>query len=352
MDNPETPYLSIILAVRNDNYGGDFNQRLENMLKWNIHFFEHYEVQIEFILVNYNPVLENSPLFESVQFPENRKYCSIRMITVTSDIHQKYSDPKIRKIVPVYEYIAKNAGIRRAKGEFILSANPDVLFHPFFIKWLSQRPLKKDHYYRVDRCDFTAISEIQPEKGNENLDRIFQNIFKIFLKGQTVNVPVKSFGPKSLSEFRVENGNRIKHNFWLLQNLDYANKNSLSVNYDNITDRFHCNCAGDFFLMHRDHWISLKAYPENTFLSIHTDALFVIVAAAAGMTEIELDWPVFHQDHERRYSGEDDKRNEEIRKMFRLFVKEGEKMLNEGNPRIFNDEFWGLHTEILKEEIF
>ena len=85
------PRLSIILAVRNDNYGGDFIQRLENMLKWNIYFFELHKISTEFILVNYNPIPENPEIKSLVQLPPGRKYCTIRIISVPNSFHFQLS---------------------------------------------------------------------------------------------------------------------------------------------------------------------------------------------------------------------------------------------------------------------
>ena len=48
---------------------------------------------------------------------------------------------------------AKNVGMRRAKGEFVLVTNGDVLLGEALIGIISNRKLDKDSFYRIDRHD-------------------------------------------------------------------------------------------------------------------------------------------------------------------------------------------------------
>jgi hypothetical protein len=49
--------------------------------------------------------------------------------------------------------IAKNAGIRRARGEFILATNIDILFSDELMQFISGRNLGPGKMYRIDRHD-------------------------------------------------------------------------------------------------------------------------------------------------------------------------------------------------------
>ena len=68
------------------------------------------------------------------------------------EIHQRF--PNADQL-PIFEYIAKNAGLRRARGQFLLATNPDLFVSPALIRWLARAPLSPDRFYRVDRLDLS-----------------------------------------------------------------------------------------------------------------------------------------------------------------------------------------------------
>src|SRR5437763_1344446 len=55
--------------------------------------------------------------------------------------------------VPLHQMIAKNAGIRRALGEFVLATNLDIVFSPELMQFLAARRLEARRMYRIDRYD-------------------------------------------------------------------------------------------------------------------------------------------------------------------------------------------------------
>ena len=342
------PYISIVMAGRNDNYGNDFNYRLQNCLTWTIRNTEKFEIPTEIVFVNYNPITENPAIPEIINIPQNLRFTPIRFITVPEDVHEQFNDPDKRRKVPLYEYIAKNIGIRRSTGEFILSANPDILIHPEIFKTISHRNLKKDKYYRCDRCDFTKF-EIDFHKSDENiLDELDQHTFKFVVKGlnhirKTSNEKLNFVRIKTrLNNFKNRNMIRIEK---------IANYFSWPVIYDYLPVKYHTNCSGDFMLIYKSHWFELHGHPENTYHAIHTDALFVIIAATSGLKEVCFLQPVFHQDHDRRYKHDGDTEDADIRKMFEYMNVEGRKMDKSKRPIIYNDENWGCKHIQLEEKV-
>ena len=57
---------------------------------------------------------------------------------------------------PIFEYIAKNADLRRARGQFLLATPPTCSTAPALVRWLARAPLCPERFYRVDRRDLSA----------------------------------------------------------------------------------------------------------------------------------------------------------------------------------------------------
>jgi hypothetical protein len=54
--------------------------------------------------------------------------------------------------------IGKNVGIRRARGQFVLATNVDILFSDELAEYLASRRLERGRMYRSDRYD--AMSDV------------------------------------------------------------------------------------------------------------------------------------------------------------------------------------------------
>lgn len=331
MKNPY--YISIIITARNDNYGGDFISRLQNCIDWNTTLLEKYKIETEFVLVNWNPVEENKPLRELIKWPLNRSYVAYRIITVPNSIHQKYNDPNIRKDVPLFEYLAKNTGIKRANGKYLLVLNPDILIHPKIIKTISKKKLVKTKYYRTNRIDY---------KGD--LEKNFQPI-KIWLKGFVYNIK----SGKKLFFLKMYNFIRIKFHLHLVHFENYLYLLGWQFIKENAEFQFHCN-GGDFILSAKENFFKLKGFPEDTYLSLHTDALFIIMLGVSSLKEEVFRKPIYHKEHKRRYDAKI--KNDLFRKVYLSYQDEAQKMIIQRKPKIYNDKNWGLANFELPEDIF
>lgn len=328
--NKKKIYLSIIISGRNDNYGGDFTHRLQNFITWNTALFEKYKLPTEIIFVNWNPIPENKSIKETINWPENRKFVTYRIIEVPNEIHKVFCSYK-RKNLPFYEYLAKNTGIRRAKGDFILAMNPDILMNEHLIKNLAKKELKKDTYYRANRIDF--------------INNDINQQTKVWLKGFTYKAKNCLLLTKLKNEFKC---------LWRKNSIHFEiffKRRNWNVYYHNAEYTYHCNVSGDFMLMHKEHWFALNGNPERTYIALHTDALMVVMAATSGLKEKIFQAPIFHQEHDRRFNALE-KNNKENRNAYLYFQKEAQKMINEQKPIIFNDKNWGLANFDLTEDIF
>ncbi len=336
-------FLSIIVAARNDNYGGDFIDRLQRCLDWNTRFIEANKIPTEFIIVNWNPITENKPLNELISFSQKREYVKYRIINVPSEIHNKYINQEIRQTVPLFEFIAKNTGIRRAAGEYILCINADILIHPKVFEFIGGNKIDKNYYYRTNRLDFKKIDS-------------YDSVIDFYKAGYVVSLKGFEYYFKPLFDkrlqyhiFRFLNPIRIAWEFWKYRNYKLCNYFQISVTYDNATFYAHCLCSGDFMLMHKDHWLELRAYPEYTGISTHTDSIFTIFAYAK-LKEYVFSHPVFHQEHERRYTWDAIKNEKPFHDALDRFKDIMKNLLSgKKTDNYVNGEDWGLAQFNLRE---
>ena len=150
------PYCSIVFAARNDNHGGDFYKRLKISLQSFINLSEIYKLKTEIVLVEWNPIQNKISLYEFAK--KNiliNKYCDLRVIRVPNQVHNSLANSKKLKF---FQMIAKNVGIRRANGTFIIASNIDIILSASLFKLLAEKKLNKNCMYRSDRFDIKRFT--------------------------------------------------------------------------------------------------------------------------------------------------------------------------------------------------
>ena len=120
-----SPYLSLVTASRNDDHGGDPLRRTQIFVNCFARQCEKHRIPAELILVDWNPVAGRPGLASVLQLPAGTSYCTARVITVPPGLHARV---KYAEKLPFFQMIAKNAGIRRARGRFVLATNIDIIF--------------------------------------------------------------------------------------------------------------------------------------------------------------------------------------------------------------------------------
>lgn len=132
--------LSIVVTGRNDNYDGDFNDRLSLAINRNLKSLP----DAEFIFVEWNPYMDRPLVCEELQkiFKDRIKYYAVH-----PKFHEAYCT-----FDEFNEYPAKNVGIRRAKGKFIACVNSDIIFDPQLVENL-RRVSETNIVYRASRID-------------------------------------------------------------------------------------------------------------------------------------------------------------------------------------------------------
>lgn len=350
----ENPYLSIVITGRNDNYGEDFNDRLQGTVHWMAHWIEHYKIPAELLFINYNPIAENHIMEEQITWPKGKHFFKTRIITVPSEIHEKLIDPTVRKTIPLFEFIAKNVGIRRAKGQFILCTNADILFSEKIFDRLAKQNLESGCLYRCSRLDFKTLENKLSENGSwENVEKkIKKKVFKFFLQGGTFELRFPSKLETRTKILETFNAQRKRYYRMVakLPFIEYVPYLPKMFPEELFVFDYHCNASGDFALMDRDSWLNGICYPEDTWISTHTDSLHLINVAVSKI-RIEV-WPyfVYHRDHERRFDFS--KKNRDMEKMYHRLLEDTQKMLLHGKPISRNNADWGLKGIELPESKF
>ena len=137
VDAPKhSPYLSIVAASRNDDHGGDPLIRTQIFIKNFALQCERFQLPAEILLIDWNPVVYCPGLAAGLALPPESSSCQARVVTVPTSLHRRL---KYAEQLPLFQMIAKNVGIRRAQGQFILATNIDIIFSNELIQFITQQ---------------------------------------------------------------------------------------------------------------------------------------------------------------------------------------------------------------------
>ena len=245
------PYLSLIIAARNDNYAGGMLRRLQVCVDSFVHQVEAAALPSELILVDWNPPPDR-PLRTALKWPASPRSSTIRLITVPPAVHarQRFGDR-----LPIIIHRARNVGVRRARGTFILPTSADILFSDELIATFAMRRLDPAAIYRIVRHDVPeAVLEL--DSHDARLSYCREHVMQVHGDERSYRIP----GAPPLFT----------------------------------------NAAGDFTLMSRELYARLRGIPEeHEFHSVHLDSVFCYQAHAAGAIQQIFVEPcrMYHVDH-------------------------------------------------------
>jgi hypothetical protein len=289
-----SPYLSVVAASRNDDHGGDPLIRTQIFINTFARQCEKYRLPAELIIIDWNPVPNRPGLAAVLSMPPGVSYCNGRVISVPTAIHcrLKYADK-----LPFFQMIAKNVGLRRARGNFVLATNIDIIFSDELVQLISRRKLDSKKVYRVDRYDIhNGLSKnltldetleyawANPIRTNRRYqpEKLVQHLYgkELFKK---VCVPAPEFRGKAEDVEVV-----CEDDIWRV-----CPERSVSMSH------LHTNACGDFMLLSREGWHAIRGYPEFEAFSFNIDSMGLLAAHYAGYKEVSLLPPCvcFHIEH-------------------------------------------------------
>jgi hypothetical protein len=339
------PYLSIVAAARNDDHGGNILKRMTLFVQGLIEQCNKHQLPAELIIVEWNPVL-NRPLLQHVlPQPVDNDNLVIRYIEIPALIHNRY---KRSKEIPLFQMIAKNAGIRRATADFILCTNIDLLFSDALFQLLAARNLRGDTYYRANRCDVS--DNIDPQWSLEKqLHWCGKNIIRTLgrdMRFKHINLEQAGLNDKAWYKKWIFDKMAIFMKLlWPSEKRKYY-----------MIDSFAC---GDFTLMSRKAWLDIGGYIELDLYSIHIDTMAIIAASALGYRQHVFNRKActYHIDHTSGWSSmtplEKIKFTEERPGLdYGLIFESGLYALKKKSHLDLNAPDWGFAGEELEEFIF
>jgi hypothetical protein len=152
--NPEHdgPYLTVVTTSRNDTHGGDPRARLQGFVNAFDAQCRRTALDAEVIVVEWNPPADRPRLREVIRVPDGCAFM-LRFVEVPPELHATLA---FADALPLFQMIAKNVGIRRARGQFILSTNIDIVFSTELVEFLASGRLRPGFMYRTDRHDIES----------------------------------------------------------------------------------------------------------------------------------------------------------------------------------------------------
>ena len=353
------PKLSIVATSRNDNHGGNLLQRMQIFVDGLIAQCKRHDLNAELILVEWNPPADQPKLHEALRWPEDPTPCQVRIIEVPPELHHRL---RHSEELPLFQMIAKNVGIFRARGRFILSTNIDIIFSDGLMGFLCSDSLRKGNFYRVNRHD---VSENVPQYNSfdDILDFCKNNTIRICHRDGITDCRTKKTTlffphfPFVGIRLHLIPGWRILIRLGKLKFFRLPFK--FSGHYRQWL-RLHTNACGDFTLMAKDDWLRFRGAPELEIFSLHLDSLVCYMAHCANLKEIILKHPIYHIEHSGGWTPEVEKDRSLYNRLEKvqvpvMLIDELDSwiadMYKRKRPIINNDENWGLSMEELKETI-
>ncbi|MCX7744776.1 MAG: hypothetical protein N2167_09475 [Flavobacteriales bacterium] len=331
------PYLSIIVTSRNDAHRLDLISRLRTTIDQWSKLCNEYRLATEYLMIEWNPPPEKPPLKSILQGIPLNEFFKIRIITVSETIHRKI-DPQ--NTIPLHQMIAKNVGIRRAYGEFLLCTNLDIFPDSLLIQEIAKKTLQPGIFYRANRCD---VPDNIYTIANHELENYSRNHI-IRRMGMDARWPGLKVYKKQYCIYRYS---LFRPSYPLLLILKRIILGEKKFNIARI-DKEAC---GDFTLMSKHDWLKVQGYHEFPGYPLHIDSLALIKASLIGIKQhiFNKQCCVYHIDHTGSWT-EETAHTLQIKKPYMTW-KEIEKIIlrmKEGFF-IYNDPEWGLLNEKLSE---
>jgi hypothetical protein len=309
--------LSVVVTSRNDNHGKNLLRRMQLFINGLTEQSNKFNIYTELLIIEWNPPSNTETLIKALDWSivNSSLFCTVKIITVPKKLHEMLEHSRKMEL---FQMIAKNVGIRRASGNYILVTNVDILFSDNIFKKI-QSGITPQTVYRVDRIDVTE-NVLNANSFRESLQMCPQSAIRINTLGKIIillsnkpslidnlllKIPI-IFRPILLAIISA------KSKLFVTKSFDsMSKKNNVSTSFFNaknilkkisrLPERYlHLNAAGDFTLMDKKSWIYLRGYPEWAIFSMHLDSVLLHQAINNGLRQVNLglSCPIYHVEHD------------------------------------------------------
>lgn len=319
----EKPKIALVVTARNDDHGGNLNERMQTFLDgWHVLANEE-GLKSEIIFVEWNPPADKPLLKDELKW-EKSKFVDLKYVHVPESVHNVF--PNSEKI-PLYQMIAKNVGARRTDADWILMTNVDVLFNRPMVRFLAKAELNPNAYYRAPRLDCGERKIPEELNIDEKIKYCEENIVRVNINNQTLP---------------LENGQKLApiSEKQILGNPDWMK----DVINQGLNRNIFSSACGDFTMMHRDAYHKLRGYPELPIWSIYIDGLILHAALGAGLHQVELNDPLrmYHIEHGRSWVVDTSENLKDLRLDHKTEYRPWCELLMKSNAPHVNPRDWGL----------
>jgi len=239
--------LSIVLTGRNDEHGSDFRARFFRTIQFNARQLSARKIPHEFVFVEWAPPADRPRLLDLIadHAPQVDPQ-TVRWITVDPRYQTALvQNPRLQYL----EFVAKNVGIRRAAGHFLLATNCDVILSRHVLDVLAAGALEQGTLYRARRYDLKMGLDVT------DVDwALLEDPANLELKAKPFVPPLLGGG------------------------------------------------AGDFLLLDRESFHAVRGFNEVYRVArIAIDRNFLVKAYASGLDIADIGGPVYHFNHVGSY---------------------------------------------------
>jgi hypothetical protein len=335
------PRLSVVVPVRDPAYGGGLLHRAQVFVNAFITFARRHALKCEIVFVEWNPVAD-APRFRALlSLPKALGPVTVRFIDVPAVMHEQL--PNAQQ-VPFMNTRARNVGVRRAHGDYILVTGADVVPNHSLMAFLANGLFSDRAFYRIDRRD---LSHELPAAWPPAWQLAFCHCQDVTVHTYYGSIrehrkwhPIARRHARQRHEAVLEEYRRHLEQPTYLGPIDAFGEDRLIIPADGL----HRNGAGEFFLMHRDRWHDLRGYTELSTRG-HGDSLLCWTAASAGLEQIILSPParLFHQPHDRAAASSWPATD------WRQWYARYLECRRTGEALITNTDDWGMRDEALPE---
>jgi len=313
------------MVARNDDYCMGFMHRLQVSVNTLLKQFRRLERDAELILVEWNPPPDRPRLQDVLSLPACLGAGSLRIIEVPSRIHRTLPNSEL---MPVFEFIGKNVGIRRARGEFVVATNADILLSGPLVRFMTSRRPSGDCFYRVDRYDVSAAIPLglSPAKALSLCRRSYSRIAT-----RRRFVAIADRRSRKLHELR---------SLVVPSRRPVCQRGEIVKSWRGL----HSRASGDFLMMAQSAWSGIQGYYELPTHG-HIDTYACGMSACSGIRQVVLggEMRIYHQDHSR------DEHAKRPPTDLATVSDSCQRMLAARQPEFANTKDWGLATHTLSE---